>query len=102
MQSGGLNFGLFCDRIHGNSAFQQCTGSGKCSNSIHIRQLCMDIMAALHHGRSERTPVLVFAGRRGGEEKSMMLKALLSVYGHEHVFSKPESRGGARGLMMTA
>ena len=65
-------------------------GAALVANNINIRQLCTEIMAAMHHGRSERTPVLVFAGKRGGEGKSMMLKALLSVYGHEHVFSKPE------------
>ena len=65
-------------------------GAALVANTINVRQLCLDIMTSLHNGRSEKTPVLVFAGKRGGEGKSMMLKALFSVFGHEHVFSKPE------------
>jgi hypothetical protein len=60
------------------------------ANSIDVRQVCVDIMASLHLGRCEKVPVLVFAGSRGGEGKSLFLKSLFTVFGYEYVFSKPE------------
>eukprot|EP00973_Karenia_brevis_P001484 201874-Karenia_brevis.AAC.1 len=60
------------------------------ANMIPIPVLCADIVKALIQGRSEVVPVLVLVGARGGEGKSMMLKALYAVFGDEYVFSKPE------------
>ena len=34
-------------------------------------------------------PVIVLAGDRGGEGKSMLLKGLLAVFGDRHVFKGP-------------
>ena len=61
------------------------------ANSIDVKQLCCDVHAALQAGRHERTPVIVAAGTRGGEGKSLFLKALYSVFGKEHVFISPEA-----------
>ena len=60
------------------------------ANKIDTKQLCSDIMAALYHGRCERLPTLVLAGLRGGEGKSLMLKALFVIFGVDFVFAKPE------------
>jgi hypothetical protein len=59
-------------------------------NHIDARQLCRDVLQALHDGRSENTPVIVLAGARGGECKSMFFKPFFAVLGAEHVFSRPE------------
>ena len=57
-------------------------------NGINITELCHDVLDALHHGRSETLPVIVFAGQRGGEGKSVFFKPLRSVYdGDNFVFS---------------
>ena len=58
-------------------------------NGIDGAELCKDILNALVSGRSESTPVIVLAGDRGGEGKSMLLKALLALFGSSHVFSRP-------------
>ena len=60
------------------------------ANGIDVRALCSDILAALETGRDESIPVVVLVGARGGEGKSLLLKALYSVYGNEHVFKTPE------------
>ena len=62
------------------------------ANDIDVQALCSDILVALQQGRSATTPVIVLAGSRGGEGKSVFLKALLSVFGVEHVFLTPEQR----------
>ena len=59
-------------------------------NHVSVKDLCRDILHALVEGRSEQTPIIVLAGARGGEGKSLLLKALYSVFGHKHVFSTPE------------
>ena len=59
------------------------------SDSINGAELCKDILDALTSGRSESTPVIVLAGDRGGEGKSMFLKALIALFGANHVFSRP-------------
>ena len=59
------------------------------SNRIAVRELCTDIYQLLADGRAESTPVIVLAGVRGGEGKSFFLKALLPVFGVEHVFTSP-------------
>ena len=58
-------------------------------NNIDKAALFSDIMQALTTGRSETTPVIVLAGDRGGEGKSMFLKGLLPVFGDRHVFKGP-------------
>ena len=58
-------------------------------NGIDKEALFKDIMEALKHGRSETIPVIVLAGDRGGEGKSMLLKGLLAVFGDRHVFKGP-------------
>jgi hypothetical protein len=59
-------------------------------NGIDIAALCHDILVACTSGRSEAVPVIVLAGARGGEGKSLFLKALLTVFGLRHVFVSPE------------
>ena len=56
-------------------------------NGIPVEQLCQDVLEALTRGRSEDIPVIVLAGERGGEGKSLFLKALLALYGPTHVFT---------------
>jgi len=59
------------------------------ANSVRVQELCCDIVSALRVGRSETTPVIVLAGRSGGEGKSVFLKALCSVFGDEQTFMTP-------------
>jgi len=61
------------------------------ANGINVAELCHDISEALKHGRGETTPVLCLAGVRGGEGKSLFLKALFSVFGDNHVFTSPQA-----------
>ena len=56
------------------------------ANKIPLQELCRDVLSALVHGRSETTPVLVLAGARGGDGKSLFLKPLQRVFGDECVF----------------
>ena len=49
-------------------------------NNIRSAELCSDIQTSLERGRSEATPVVCLAGSRGGEGKSVFLKALHSVF----------------------
>jgi hypothetical protein len=58
-------------------------------NHIDKDALFEDILGALLAGRSESIPVIVLAGARGGEGKSMLLKALLTLFGDRHVFKGP-------------
>ena len=60
------------------------------TNKIDITRQCTDIVHALVHGRSELVPAIVLAGARGGEGKSLFLKALFAVFGDSYVFAKPE------------
>ena len=61
-------------------------------NGIVVPELCFDILSALTNGRSETTPVIVLAGRQGGEGKSAFLKPLRSVFdGPDLVFGIPEA-----------
>ena len=60
------------------------------ANKIDVSALCSDVYNALLVGRSEATLVLVMAGARGGEGKSLFLKGLNAVYGTENVFPTPE------------
>ena len=60
------------------------------NNSIKVEDVCHDVYQSLEAGRSERTPVIVFAGAEGGEGKSFFLKALFNCYGHDYVFSAPQ------------
>ena len=59
-------------------------------NSIPVKDVCRDVYLALSTGRTERTPVVVFSGLRGGEGKSFFLKGLTSCYGHDFVFPSPQ------------
>ena len=59
-------------------------------NHIDAAALCADIKNALEVGRNESVPVLVLAGARGGEGKSIFLKALFKLFGDDHVFISPE------------
>ena len=61
-------------------------------NGIDVEALCSDILAALELGRGATTPVIVLAGSRGGEGKSVFLKALLPVFGESHVFLTPDQK----------
>ena len=49
------------------------------ANNVDATELCTDILNAMDVGRGELTPVVVLAGRRGGEGKSVLLKPLFSV-----------------------
>ena len=57
-------------------------------NEINIPELCYTVLEALKHGRSETTPVVVLAGAKGGEGKSMFFKGLAEVFG-ESAFHAP-------------
>lgn len=59
-------------------------------NGINAEELCCDILHSIESGRCESVPVIVLAGARGGEGKSLFLKALYAVFGEENVFSTPE------------
>ena len=72
------------------------------ANSMHAGILCKrarvfrmrecmlrrDVMHALANGRSETTPVIVLAGDRGGEGKSMFFKGIFALFGDRHVFKE--------------
>ncbi len=63
-------------------------------NGINIAELCHDVLDALTRGRSETTPVIVLAGRLGGEGKSVFLKALRSIFaGDGFVFGITKDSG---------
>ncbi len=59
-------------------------------NHINVEELCSAIMDAIAAGRGAATPVIVLVGARGGEGKSLFLKALYSVFGTQHVFKHPD------------
>ena len=61
-------------------------------NRIDAHRLCSDILAALEQGRGPSNPVIVLAGQRGGEGKSILLKALVDVFGVSHVFLTPHQK----------
>ena len=60
------------------------------ANGIDAVALCSDVYKALLVGRSEATLVIVMAGARGGEGKSIFMKGLNAVYGTDNVFPTPE------------
>ena len=61
-------------------------------NGINIAEICYDVLDALSRGRSETTPVIVLAGRSGGEGKSVFLKCLHGIFeGPGFVFGTPEA-----------
>ena len=59
------------------------------ANGIDVRALCSDVLQLLDNGRAPGTPVLVLAGKTGGEGKSLFLKALISVFGDAQVLDSP-------------
>ena len=59
------------------------------ANEIPVQDLCKDVLKLLTLGRSPDCPVLVLAGRSGGEGKSLFLKALLHVFLRGQVFAGP-------------
>ena len=61
------------------------------ANGIDVKALCSDVFNSLLVGRSEAVLVIVMAGSRGGEGKSLFLKGLNAVYGTENVFGTPEA-----------
>ena len=60
------------------------------ANGIPPSDLCTDAYNALEVGRCETTQVLVMAGARGGEGKSLFLKGLNVVFRKDSVFHSPE------------
>ena len=60
------------------------------ANGLSVQEVCQDIRRALQEGRAETVPVVVFAGARGGEGKSLFLKGLVSVFGAEFAFPQPQ------------
>ena len=60
-----------------------CVMSALVLNGINIAELCNDVLTALCQGRSETTPVVVLAGRSGGEGKSMFFRPLHNVFDGE-------------------
>ena len=81
------------------AAIAQCTCHGEWAalvvaslmlNGIPIAELRRQVLGALTRGRSETAPVLVLAGVRGGEGKSLFLKPLLTVFGAQNVFCQPQ------------
>ena len=82
------------------AAAQECTCKGLWPhhvresfrlNDVDAQALLGDILRAFTIGRNEAVPVIVLAGSRGGEGKSLFLKALLNVFGLQHVFLTPEA-----------
>ena len=61
-------------------------------NNINLAELCYDVLNALKTGRSEATPVIVLAGKQGGECKSAFLKPLHKIF-DEFVFNVPKEGG---------
>ena len=61
-------------------------------NNINIAELCHDVLHALTTGRSETTPVVVLAGVKGGEGKSIFLKPLNMLF-EGYVFSFTKESG---------
>jgi len=59
-------------------------------NGVNLAELCGFVFRALAQGRSPTTPVVTLAGIKGGEGKSLFLKGLAAVYGHEHLFYTPQ------------
>jgi len=60
-------------------------------NKLPGDEMCFHVLRSLCLGRSEEVPVVVFAGRQGGEGKSFFFSALRAVFGgHPLVFSMPE------------
>ena len=49
-----------------------------------------DVYSALDTSRSERTPVIVFSGARGGEGKSLYFKPLYTCFGFEYLCTTPQ------------
>ena len=63
-------------------------------NKINIAELCGDVLDALQRGRAETVPVIVLAGRQGGEGKSIFFKALQTIFDSEGaVFSVTKESG---------
>ena len=61
------------------------------ANGINIAALCHDTLEALRKGRSQTTPVVVLAGRSGGEGKTAFYQPLHNVYdGEGLVFGFPD------------
>lgn len=60
------------------------------TNKLSTADLFKDVLQLLRDGRSENTPVLVFAGAAGGEGKSLLLKGLASIFETSEVFPCPE------------
>lgn len=72
-----------------NGVWKQHVMQSFALNGIDKQALLQDILAAMETGRCESTPVIVLAGARGGEGKSMFLKGLLPLLGDRHVFKGP-------------
>ena len=61
------------------------------ANNVPVRDLCRSVYEAFAAGRSEKVPVITFAGERGGEGKSFILKPMAAIFGHEYVFPSPQA-----------
>ena len=59
------------------------------ANKIDPAVIGRDIYRSLVAGRSESTPVIVLAGRRGGEGKSLLLYPMPAVFGPSRIQSCP-------------
>lgn len=73
--------------VCGKQWFNTVVG-GLLLNEINVPELCHTVLQVLKQGRSETTPVVVLAGAKGGEGKSMFFKGLAEVFG-ESVFGAP-------------
>ena len=71
------------------AAAQPCTCKGQwvsyvvasmMANGINMPELCHTVLDALLRGRSPTTPVVVLAGKQGGEGKSVFLKPLHTIF----------------------
>ena len=61
------------------------------ANHIPVGELCHRVLKCLELGWYEENPVIVLAGARGGEGKSVFLKGLAAIFGPEFVFMVPHT-----------
>lgn len=59
-------------------------------NRLPADEVCFHVLRSLFLGRGENVPVVVFAGRTGGEGKSFFFSALQFLFADGEVFCVPE------------
>ena len=59
-------------------------------NQINVGELCHNVLLSLERGRGETAPVVVLAGKQGGEGKSLFLSPLTAIFGEDNVQHTPQ------------